>query len=520
MYFLILQKNKNDYYNILTLLLSLKKTYENLNIIIACEKELKELIELYSYEISREIEFINIEISCEKSLDIQYIINFINISKQLLSKYNELIYLKNDMISKEPLIIKHEIKKQEIGFIKTKITNHSNEEYIKYNFDVLYISNTKYIDSIIEIFNDTTSLFKEKEINEQEDEKKYKEEINKIKRIFIRLPYLLSLKDKLEYFLSEYTILELSYFFAYSNSWKLDLLNKKDFNYNNNVINFVNIPLNVNSHPLIKKTSNVLLEMFINTSYIYSFLLNIKLNKGKNILIKPVPEYGIAHWNRKKTSKIYNLTELIQKNSDFIISKYDNNFNYFVYSCCVLYDSEKTIYLTNDILKYKKVLLFNYSNELLDELKKSKIDYRFITYMCPYPEILDDYSKDLILKDEEFMERENNIFKDEIGEFKNEQEYKDYLKEISEYKFLLITDKCNDIQSRLLECIALGIIPIINNQLKIFELEENKHYITEINNNQEIDYTQIHKNCINIYNQSFTPERIHDKILMNIINLT
>ena len=159
--------------------------------------------------------------------------------------------------------------------------------------------------------------------------------------------------------------------------------------------------------------------------------------------------------------------------------------NHFLIGSYILTDKNEDHYLSRDIEKYQ-MFLCNYSKNVKNILDENKYPYNFLCYYSEHPKILEDFTNDKIFeKTIDYVEIKNNkihYFKEgkliEKKESCRNSDYAKFLSQLENVKFGLIETLDIHLISTFL---SLNICPIIQNDLTLFELKENVHYLSEIN---------------------------------------
>lgn len=549
----LIQEVKDDWQHLLGLLLSMELYNSSFTTChIYCDENTKNKLESFPKLFTFNIKY-NIIID-HKISNVSYMKLFINSIKNVVENYGECLFINSNLIMLNSFTISEKIKTNGIGFIKKEFECTDEMNHTKYLFELLYINNIEHIGIIINYFKERLDGKNILELDLKEVDKDIIDDMNKkCVDIYAKIPEFIANECMLDDFIDNNTCIGTEDFFAFSDSISIKDINMKNLNLNDNPISFINLRVN-SVDKNIQSVNKILLNIIVNRNVIYMNIINLKMCKTKITLVVP-DKHGVSIWNRENdVSGLYDLFELMSNNSDYVnieVAKID----YFTIGNYMITDKPSRIWLNNNITKYSGIFISNYDDSLISELEKLKKPTRFLCYYSSFPkkyeqfvenhdveknidlivinngdDINYEFSKghvinktyDLITDDETIEERDETIEEgDETIEERDEtieerdDKYVSYLNEISEARYALVEK--HDV-TILAELLGLGIIPIISHDTKIFDLEENVHYIRNDNMVilEEEEENRIRENCIKYYNDNIKSTSVL-KLLINHI---
>ena len=538
-------ERENDRRKILSLILSIKLCYnEEVKIVLSCSKETKNYIEKFGKLENIEIIYLLFSIDNDMHvLDKFHNLLYLSVSKygECLFIDTSLIMTKKITVSEE---IKEQgigiIKTVAIGSHNPKLARK-----LKYSSQVMYVNNLEVVSKIKEFVNyeepeedisnncisqdisnncisqdisnncisqDISNNSNSQDISNnvfeimvdssgnkkiEKNEKIIDMSANKIKFEIdackvgddenltdLTIPRYLVREYDLKHFFPNYSLLNLKEFFGFDNTISInDLTN--NFTVKENDIYFfdANAPTSIN-HPKIAEMCSHIIKKLMIYNYRYMNVINIRRSEGIDI-VTPHP-YGFHKWNRQQdiSGGMYKLFEMLYNESYYSLRK-NMDINHFLIGSYILTDKNEDHYLCRDIEKYQ-MFLCNYSKNVKNILDENKYPYNFLCYYSEHPKILEDFTNDKIFeKTIDYVEIKNNkihYFKEgkliEKKESCRNSDYAEFLSQLENVKFGLIETLDIHLISTFL---SLNICPIIQNDLTLFELKENVHYLSEIN---------------------------------------
>ena len=464
---------------ILALVLTIEYCNPGHRCIITCCNKTKETIENFPKKINLKIDFLEFK-SLHNVFDIiSSIQNTIKTLEYCIEKYNSVLVLNQNNLMVNTFQISEDIKKQGYSFIKKKQHDNVHRD-LDYSLDIYYLNDIKYLHYVIDIFNDNDFL--DDKIENLIDYEYNLQHQQKIIAGYRKLASKFS-KDT-EIYLNEETMLATEDFFRYENSIKSDDI-KANFTLNEKQISFVMFRFK-NQSP-IKEIENLLLNRICRYKPDYVQIFSLLSNGGKFTVLAPKLD-GIGIWNRNKSNNI--LKELL----DLTEEKYDNyyniikDFNDYYYTCgtCVIYDKPNINWITNSIKKYSWIKLIDYDENVIKLCKEEKLNVCMLGYIGLYPKILFDF-----IQSENYINTDkNNLIFKHYSTPENEEDFKQFLKDVSSFKYCLFKKNNIPLISTVL---ALNIIPIIPKDSKLLNLKQNKHYIYE-EDLDNIEYNKLYEN--------------------------
>lgn len=498
--FCLLEENKNEK-QLLGQILSINMYHTDCICIISCTSETKEYIlnflDILSLNIN--IEFKIYENVVENFNIIFYLQNLVKLLKYALNKYDSAIFIIHTLIMTNELLISPTIKEQGFGYVKKSGNVHSiEEEYKKYNFELFYLNNDKFLNTIVSILNeecdDSLMELDIKEIDSDIDIQK------KILECYKNIPYSIYKKGEILHLFSNNELIATEDFFAFENSidtndisdnWELD---KKP-------ISFVNLRLK-ELHKSIKQFNKNMLSSLCIRDVIYMSIINLMYSKEKLEFILPIKE-GVGIWDRTNaidSNSIYRLiNNITDSNKELFGIVTTDKVDYFSFGNHLIYDKPSKWWINNTSKKYSSILFCNYDDSLLELLKSVNKESNFLCYVAEYPEILENY-----VKEKNVISSDNNAieFIKQIKEIENEEVY-----EFTEFNTQILA-----------LCLALKTIPIIPKDIQntLIELEEGTHYLREWGPDKNIDKCKLRENCRNYYLNNMTQEKVVRKLMNHV----
>tara|TARA_B100000989_G_scaffold43052_1_gene27434 strand:+ start:3806 stop:5479 length:1674 start_codon:yes stop_codon:yes gene_type:complete len=515
-------ERQNDRRKILSLILSIKLCYsEKIKILLSCSVETKKYIE--NFGSLDNVEMIYLLFSKDNTMHV--LDKFHNLLYLAVSKYDECLFIDTSLIVTKKITISNEIKEQGVGIIKmVSVGSHipSSARKMKYSSQVLYVNKLEVITKIKELINhqedisqneiNVNDLSSNSVLNDNSNNSIIKQDVSgnildenfnmidvsgndKLREIDackvgkdeslydLTIPRYLVREYSLKHFLPKYSLITLREFFGYANTVKIDDLDN-DLTIKENDICFydMDLPRSVNQ-PIVRELVEVLIKKLIIYNYKFMNVINIRRSIGID-LIKPSP-HGFYKWNREKdiSGGMYELIDML-KNESYYSLRENIDMNYFMVGSYILSDKNEDYYLTRDIKRYQ-MFLCNYSKKVKNILDENEYPYNFLCYYSEHPKILEDFTNDKIFeKTIDYIEIKN----DEIYYFKEDEliekkesyrnsDYAEFLTQLENVKFGLIEKLDIHLISTFL---SLNICPIIQNDLTLFELQENIHYLSEV----------------------------------------
>ena len=235
--------------------------------------------------------------------------------------------------------------------------------------------------------------------------------------------------------------------------------------------------------------------------YVYIQNLHFALSVNRIVIFGPKKDL-IGDWGRNNTTNfdLY-LSQLVVKDKH-LNYKREVTDNYYRAGHVLLYDYHNNSLVRGDMLKgsLKVAALFNYNNKVLDELKDN---YIYIGLYTPWITILEHTINELN------REKDTYHFTD-LEVYSSEENYMNYIKELSNYKYSFITDdtcKCH-----VVDCLKLGVVPVIDDDCRLLEIED---IISDEDNWEEKS-----KKCQDYFSQNLTVRNISSRFCKALFDYT
>ena len=376
-------------------------------------------------------------------------------------------------------------------------------------------------------------------------------------KIYSKLALFLVKEYNMELFLDDYICVGTEDFFAYSDSIKIQDINNM-LELHEKKISFINLRI-TSPDKQIQQLNNHLINMIVTKNIAYMSIINLKMSKNKMALVMPNKK-GISIWNREKDCNgLYELFEMISEKNDYVHTELAN-IEYYSFGNYLITDKPSHYWLNNNLMKYSGILISNYDDSLLKELKNINKKSKFFCYYTSFPRKYEAFVKDneivktiniarvnitnklKFLDDIVIINKEYDLVAEEkvqevpeekvievtevtevvevqeevTEEVIKEDKYINYLTELSKVKYCLIEE--HDV-NLIAELIGLSVIPVIMNDNQILDLEENVHYIKYENLDKQthIDERRMRDNCIEYYNNKIISEAVFRLIVNHVL---
>jgi len=523
MVYVIIQENATESSSILALLISIYHSDKEAESVVYATDTTINCIESFVKCAKIPIKVTTKQISNELSIE-SYACHFIK-SFETANTHDELIYLHPDLLLVRPIHIPAEVKAQGIGFIEKALSVSDQYPYMKYSCDIMYISSKKALTTITKLYIDNTiltekvikniKLNKPYYINSKKDEDLTPEGREQFATVWKNLPIdsysRLKVSDEKMHYIPGMPYLATENFFAVKDSWDMGKVKFDTLEYMGHQISALNIRFKTQHKPAID-ASKYILSNIIKHKKAYLPIFNMKYGNGKQDIIMP-EEKGICHWDRTKDRRMYDLIDSITFSSQFLKNTTIKASDYFAFNNYVLFDKPCSKWLNNSITNSYAICLFDYSEELLTDLRIAGHPCIFFAYCSPYPDTLDSFD---LKNHPRYIANNNDLQHDaEVYSFPDQfvtaEEYSSHLAKLSTYKYAGFTTETE--KYHFAECLKLGVIPIVSEHFEVLKLDVNSNYVVDkIIDDDELEYNIIKNNRI-LYNSTYTLIAIHNRLL-------
>lgn len=518
-------EEKDDKQNILGLLLSIELYDSQSTCVIFCSEKTKNFILNFPKSIDLKLDFILTEIP-ENGNILLFIQNLIKAITYTTKTYGSCIFLLYTLIMTNKLCIPKKIVKQGFGFLKKTHVLHKKEfDYQLYSLEIIYINDLEFIDYFKNQFNTAlqcNDILEENITDSKDDEDKKKI----IGETFSHAPYNLVKDHNITMFLEKYTSVGTESFHGYDKNIKFDQISK-DLYHNKYPICFFKLNLAVPNEGILNLNKR-LLSIIAKKNQIYMSIINIKhSNKLLEFVIPNKSSIGI--WNRENDFPgLFEIVNMITEKHPNYINKIELFVDYFSLSNFILTDKPSHYWLHNNIRFGTKINICNYDSSLLEALNDSKFPLTS-SFLFYYPHSLKSILSFLDSHDSQLKENKRtqmsccvetdmknckfNITCD-LDENKSmtNMDYNELLKQLASYNFCNI--KKMDM-SLIATCLALGVVPIINENETVLDLVKNQHYVNNVTEAGD-EWEKLSEHCKDYYNKNMTIDALVDKLINQI----
>ena len=544
--FCLIESSVNKPYSFLAKILSLNAIEKTSHFVIMCNEKSKQLIENIPIDYSVTFDFmptIKGKFDCISQFE-----RMIEGIKYTVQKYGSCLYLNDNLQPIKPLIIPDEILEQGVGFSKKYFNAHDfNDNKKRYSFDILFISNLKFIDNFLQLFIDIDLSCKNIETK------------TKFRDIYNISPYTLKKQLDIEHTFSCNTIISTSDFFGYKKIITMKNIND-DFTINDenpkqkevevimvrddeevntdgdldNIdieslypdIYYVNLDL-TQKIPNVVSVNQGLISKLIRYDIFFENIINIT-NPNNKISLNIPNKNGIGIWDRSTSSPgLYEVFEMIHEIYPGYTSLNNSKSNYFSANFSVITDKPSKEWISNEFTLFKKQFICNYDKSLMDVMRKYKngfnLNYSFLFLFANHPKRLDNYFYDNKEKNM-MLERANESIKikfinDELYEIDSDKKYNliQTLNILSKTKHAYI--ECENLDMNLIIiCMVSGCIPVLNCYVhRNYGLRSGVNvFIGTPHQQSKKGYENMKKRIMNFYENKISPKAAF-KTLVNKI---
>ena len=506
MKYFCIENQENDKHSILGLAISFQIFMQDATLCIMCSDKTYEYIKNF-YDFTFNIERISIS---EKGLHPTKLIeNIIKCVEKIHSSDNDAFYLSNSVIIINSLteLENNNYKSPIVSLVRDVFTSTKN---VKYPMPFLYFNkeNTSIIteklkkyckdnEDSLKICYDEHMKLEEIDISEMNDEELHdlgsKKSVALAPCSGIIQSMISSLVEEDDSIITEFfepeRYIDITQFFAGSTSWKLNdfkvsddlkiVRNSKKCLFTSLCIDHKSLPAPLQS-PALQCWNSVEAIACFNDPRIH-IVQNItnKLFANRFLITGPKKDL-LGNWDRSDMpSFAKTMYQLILTNNYLNFNQYITP-DYFRTGFSLLYDYKDSSLFKGDMFHGRKTvaMLLNYDNAVLETLKDK----------CIYCGLYTPYS--LLLEKCEIVEERNKLtyhFTDN-SVYDTEESYLEYLDELKHYDKSFITNSTP--KSHVVDCLGLGVIPIIDENCRLLEIEDIK--------GDRADYIEYFKNNLTI----------------------
>ena len=173
--------------------------------------------------------------------------------------------------------------------------------------------------------------------------------------------------------------------------------------------------------------------------------------------------------------------------------------DYYIAPYSVIYDyKDESLVKPELINRIGFVILLNYNTKLLSILEGN---YVYCGLYNPMINILETQ--------EPVKERTQDMFNftdDKIEFYSTNEKYMEYINELKNFKTSFITDKT--CKSHIVDCLALGVVPVIDNNCTILEIEDLL---------EDASFENKSKKCVDYFKNNLTAKAIGKRIISSLM---
>ena len=535
--FSMIAERPKDKKKILTLLLMIDVYNTNYTVTVSCDTATRDYIESFPHDFSG-----NVELICDMADDetlSETLRRKLILMRRCVALHGDTLHISSDLFPIRELILPKDLG--DITFIRKKSQHAPEHEEQKYNTDVLYVANEECVDYMIQLFADNA----DKSITVDQDDTTVdpaKEITNACIETWSTLSLRLIEKFNIKEFIDFNVCIGSEDFFCFGDSLdinKLDrsfhyrLSNSTQDNtsdcYRDIPVYFVNVRIDTTAPPVVS-TNTRLLTALVNHDTRNMGTINLRLGSNNMELVAP-KKNGIGIWDRSGDGNgLYELIDLITEEYSEFFGRVDADVEYFSFCNLLLMDKPGVQWLTNNVRKYNKLLMCNYSSEIFRSTEQFSIPNDFLCYYSDQPRRLADirnvYAKrkkvyDVISVDQDVITAFKYISKSGKLREKEVHDTKDMTWEkkygiIAKSKFVVVDWSEPDINF-VANCLAMRVVIALRKDINLMEIERDEHYIQYCDLN---DLFPIYKNladaCDEYYTNNMSPRAVARKLLNHV----
>ena len=441
---------------------------------------------------------------------------------KIIKNNGGIFILNNNIFMIRPLKIEDEV-------FQKKIICGNN---INVNKRILYINDVSILEKFLLLHEE---MIEKNNFEQLEDYLNYvfSYEIDEIKRLYEEI-------DETYYFNNE-VLLPINYYTTQKgiqDKENFSIEHLKKLTYKDTPVSFLDMSMIVNEE--MKTYLNNIYRFIVDIDKRYYYI--IKSSTSKLFFKLPIRSRGVGYWKNLNNSVDFIIKDISKK----FPTRFE--YNYLLRSSsmqlddnCIIYDNFDDKLLDIKITTSADLILINTNKTTSDLLDEKNIDYTFICYTPYCLPLLEQYLNEnnninenksinvLEYEDIDFSYLDTDIQRvvsvreldkdiHEVNEFKNR--YNNHLNNIKKSKMVHINTHSKNSYNTMVECMALGSVPIFTNDPKLIGLYENKNYLikeTIPNELYEEDYLDLINNNLTYYNNNICCEKILKNIMKSLI---
>lgn len=288
-----------------------------------------------------------------------------------------------------------------------------------------------------------------------------------------QFPHRLHQDNKLKTAFDGGACLAMENFLAYEGQWHLPDIDPKTFEYKGVRLSFCVLRTIHLENPDIRTLFSAIVRHVISCDRRMGPIIAVKFGPTPFPITLP-PDVGFAHWDRTKLShRVHDMCKALSSN-DRYFSTTDGACVYITVSGIAIVDRPSAMWITNTLGEMDTIFLCNYDDSLLSALRAAGRDTALLTYCTEYSDVLSD-----VLSALSDPRSQAGIYSKTLPERMEEDDYKEFLTELSECRFMHVGAGVHYVA----EALALGVVPVIikgGQVTELLELEKNTHYVEAV----------------------------------------
>ena len=521
MKYFCIENQLSDKHSILSVAVSMELCMNDANLIIYCSDSTYEFVKNF-YDFTLNIE----HRSVKKELNpFNFIENIIYAIKDIHQGGDEAFFINNECVIMNNLnnLLKDDFT-SEVITIKRNI-DHENK-IVKYPvIAILFRIGNKAVNWLEEYYQTNETIIKNAEeqhnslsnvdIENMTDEDCKELSLQKtaamgplsvvVKEMMYNM--VMDKNSPVEEFFDGNTLLDISNFFSKENAWKLNdfKVDEADMKITRNGVKCCICGISPNCMLMDNDYKNHIMFLWSKIQQIIFFndirlIIPLNLNDKSiaNRIAFGLPKSSlIGNWSRKNTPSFSRAFLHIVLASGYFNAITEKTDDYYIGPFSILYDYKDESLIKPDMkLTNSYVALFNYNNEVLSLLEGK---YVYCGLYNPMINLLEKWEK---LPAKEKTKDTFHFTDDKLDVYNDSNKYNEYLDELDKHKNSFITD--TTCKSHIVDCLALGVVPIIDDECKILEIEDL------LNGD---DPLEISENCVKYFKDNLTAKALGKRII-------
>ena len=533
----IAAERPKDKKKILTLLLMLDVYNSDYTVTVSCDTGTRDYIESFPHDFSGAVELV-CDMPDNETLSDILRRKFI-LMQRCITLYGNTLHISADLFAIRGFVLPEDIG--DIAFIRKQSQHAPDCEEQQYSIDILYVADAACVDYMIQLFVDTLDAM----LTDSPDEivaDSVKEVTSACMETWSTLSLRLIEKFNIKKFLDFNVCVGSEDFFSFENPLVMNKLTRS-FHYcvptptqedtsdccENFPVYFVNVRVDSPAPPLLS-LNNRLLTALVNHDTRNMGLINLRFGSNKMELIVPKKD-GIGIWNRSRDDHgFYELIDLMVEEYGDFLGRVDADVEYFSLCNLLLMDKPGMHWLTNNVRKYSKFLMCNYSSDLTNTAKQLPIPSEFLCYHSDQPRRLEEIRSayaarkkvyDIIVSDEDTMTAFRYLPKSGKLKEKHVHDTTDMTWEkkygiIAKSKFVVVDWVEPDVNF-VANCLAMRVVMIVKNDIQLMGIERNEHYI-HYDDLKELfsTYRDLADACDEYYDNNVSARSVAAKLLNHV----